>query len=122
MFITHEPQTGWGFTHGAQTYTGYTTREEACEVLYDLERGRQTAGARTAAVRNSVAELPIAAQNEREAGARLEALLVDEDHIRHITGIDSSGPGQMHIECQICTDDRDTESDGTSWGMRYHCR
>jgi len=113
MFITHEPETGWGFTHGAQTYTGYATREDACEALYDLERGRQPAGARTAAVRNSVAELPIADQREREAGSRLEALLADEEHMSHVSGIDPSGPGRVGIKCQICTDDRDTASDGT---------
>lgn len=110
MPVTHEPETGWGFTHGAQTYTGYATREEACEALYDLERGRQLVGTRTITVRNSVAELPIADQREREAGARLEALLVDQEHMSHLTGIEPSGPGRT--KCHICTDDRDTKSDG----------
>jgi hypothetical protein len=37
--ITHDTETGWGFTHGAQSYIGYATREAAAEALYDLERG-----------------------------------------------------------------------------------
>jgi hypothetical protein len=39
MSITHSPETGWGFTHGQQTYTGFATREAAAEALYDVERG-----------------------------------------------------------------------------------
>jgi hypothetical protein len=36
MPITHDAETGWTFTHGQQRYTGYATREQACEALYDL--------------------------------------------------------------------------------------
>lgn len=38
--ITHDATTNtWGFTHGAQSYTGYESREAAQEALYDAERG-----------------------------------------------------------------------------------
>jgi hypothetical protein len=40
MAIIHDPETGWGFTLGTQPYVGYATREEACEALYDAERGK----------------------------------------------------------------------------------
>jgi hypothetical protein len=40
MTITHDPETGWGFTHGNQPYVGYATRDEACEALFDLEHGK----------------------------------------------------------------------------------
>jgi hypothetical protein len=50
---------------------------------------------------NDAAELPVADQREREAGARLEALLADEEHMSRSTGIDPGGPGQVRIECQV---------------------
>jgi hypothetical protein len=37
--ITHNEETGWGFTLGKQPYVGYASREEAATALYDLERG-----------------------------------------------------------------------------------
>jgi hypothetical protein len=40
MPITHDPETGWTFTLGQQTYTGYATKEEAQAAAYDLERGQ----------------------------------------------------------------------------------
>lgn len=39
MPITHDPETGYGFTFGKLSYVGYATREQAAEALYDLERG-----------------------------------------------------------------------------------
>lgn len=41
MAITQAPDGAWSFTHGAQLYTGYESRQAAQEALYDVERGRE---------------------------------------------------------------------------------
>jgi len=42
--ITHDETTNtWTITHGRDTLRGFPTREQACEALYDLERGGQPA-------------------------------------------------------------------------------
>lgn len=39
--ITHDTATNtWSFTHGSQQYTGFASREQAAEALYDAERGQ----------------------------------------------------------------------------------
>jgi hypothetical protein len=57
------------------------------DASHDLPRARPTA------VLDDVAELPTADQREREAGARLEALLAGEEGTRHGTGTSPGGPG-----------------------------
>jgi hypothetical protein len=44
MSITQHTDNTWSFTHGARSYVGYATREQAAEALYDLERGKQQPG------------------------------------------------------------------------------
>src|SRR5690349_17575420 len=80
MTIT-QTATGWTFTQGRETYGPYSTRDEACEALYDLQRGRQQPGDLVSAALDYVIE------DERIALAKEADRILDSDEAQVIDWI-----------------------------------
>lgn len=100
MTITYTPETGWSFTIGQQTHTGFPTRAAAQEARYDLERGRrpgQTAAQRITDAIDQILYLATEARTPAAQDAIEDDIVFDmsarRSQVRYERRLSSAGDG-----------------------------